>query len=215
MALDAKCRICRRAGKKLFLKGEKCFSPKCPLALKPYPPGKRGKRRMTSLSEYGGELREKQQLRHWYCLSEKQFKNYVKKVLREAHYKGKSEKVDAAQLLIETLEKRLDNVVYRLGLASSRIQARQLVSHGHFLVNGKPVNIPSYQVKKEDKIEVRPTSKTKGMFRDLEIKLKKYQMPSWLKLDIKHLQGEVAGTPDLEEAAPPAEISSIFEFYSR
>jgi len=213
---QAKCKICRRLGKKLFLKGEKCLSPKCPIVLKPYPPGGKGKRRLSGLSEYGRELREKQRLRHWYNLSESQFRNYVKEVLEEAHHKrGSSKTIDAAEILIERLERRLDNVVYRLGFASSRIQARQLVSHGHFLVNGKPVNIPSYQVRKGDKIEIRPNSKNKTVFKDIVSKLKKYQPPSWLKLDLKTLSGEVVGIPTLEEAAPPAEISAIFEFYSK
>ena len=210
----AKCKLCRRLGKKLFLKGEKCSSPKCPFVLKPYPPGNKGKRRSMGLSEYGRELREKQRLRRWYNLSEEQFKRYVKEVLDQLHRSG-SKSINAAELLINILERRLDNVIYRLGFAASRAQARQLVSHGHFLVNKKPVNIPSFQVKKGDKIEIKPSSKNKVVFKNLEEKIKKYQPPSWLKLDMKNLSGEIIGSPTVEEAAPPAEISSIFEFYSK
>lgn len=211
---NAKCKLCRRLGKKLFLKGEKCNSPKCPFVLKPYPPGNKGKRRSIGFSEYARELREKQRLRRWYNLSEEQFRRYVKKVLDQLHQTG-SKSINAEELLIDVLERRLDNVIYRLGFASSRGQARQLVSHGHFLVNKKPVNIPSFQVRKGDKIEIREGSKNKTIFKNLTERLKKYQPPAWLKLDLKNLSGEVIGSPTLEEAAPPAEISSIFEFYSK
>jgi len=205
-----KCKICRRLGTKLFLKGEKCLSPKCPMVKRPYPPGPKGKKRRTSQSEYAKELREKQKLRNWYNLKEHQFKSYVRSVLEK---RGKVE--DAQNLLIKTLEKRLDTVVMRLGFASSMSQARQLVSHGHFLVNGKKVNIPSFQVKKGDEIEILPTSQKKSFFQNIEIILKKHQAPSWLELDIKALKGKVVDEPSFEEASPPAEVSAIFEFYSR
>lgn len=206
----AKCRICRRLGVKLFLKGEKCLSPKCPIIRRSYPPGQKGKRRTRRISEYGKQLREKQKLKKWYNLRERQFKKYIKEVLE---YRGKVE--DATSLLIKKLERRLDNVIFRLGFASSRAQARQMVSHGHFLVNKKQVNIPSYQIKKGDKITLRSTFQKKPIFQDLKIKLKKYQPPSWLSFDVKNLTGEVVGLPTLEESAPPADISAIFEFYSR
>lgn len=208
--IDKKCRICRRLGEKLFLKGEKCLSPKCPLIRRPYPPGQKGKRRFRRLSEYGKQLKEKQKLKKWYSLRERQFKKYVREVLES---RRKIE--DAPSLLIKKLERRLDNVIFRLGVADSRSQARQLVSHGHFLVNGKPVNIPSFLVKKGDKITLRASSKKKSIFQNLQVKLKKYQPPSWLSFDVKSLIGEVVGSPTLEEAAPPADISAIFEFYSR
>ena len=213
--IRAKCRICRRLGKKLFLKGEKCTSVKCPMVTKPYPPGVRGKRRLPSGSEYARQLQEKQKLRFWYNLSERQFKRYVEEVLEEAHHKKTKKAIDASEALIQKLERRLDNVVYRLGFASSRDQARQLVSHGHFLVNGKPVNIPSFQVKKGDKIEVKESSKKKKIFQEILPKLKKYTPPSWLKLNPETLSAEVVGVPSLEEAAPPADIPVIFEFYSK
>ena len=207
---EAKCKICRRAGTKLFLKGEKCLSPKCPMVRRPYPPGQKGKRRPTPLSEYGKQLREIQKLKSWYNLRERQFKKYVKEVLAK---RGKVE--DLGEILIRLLEKRLDNVIFRLGFATSRPQARQLVNHGHFLVNGRSVNIPSYQVRKGDVISIKPQKAKKANFQNLKNLLKKHTPPSWLKLDLEKLEGEVIGEPTLQEAAPPVEISSIFEYYSR
>ena len=208
--LNSKCKICRRLGVKLFLKGEKCLSPKCPMIKRNYPPGQKGKRRPTPLSEYGKALREKQKLKNWYNLEERQFKNYVKKILEK---RGKVE--DPSSLLIKTLESRLDNVVFRLGFANSRALAKQLVSHGHFLVNGRSINIPSYLVKNGDVISIKPQKIKKAIFQNLKNLLKKYKTPSWLALDVEKLEGKVIGEPTLQEAAPPAEISAIFEFYSR
>lgn len=207
---DKKCKICRRLGVKLFLKGERCLSQKCPIITKPYPPGEKGKRRTRQSSEYGKELSEKQKLKNWYNLKERQFRKYIKEVLEK---RGKVK--DAGALLIKKLESRLDNVVFRMGFTPSRAQARQIVSHGHFLVNEKKVNIPSYQVKKGDKISLRASSRSKAIFQNLPTTLKKYQAPSWIKINIEKLEGEIVGEPNLEEAAPPAEISTIFEFYSR
>ena len=160
------------------------------------------KRRMSALSEYGKELREKQKLKNWYNLRERQLENYVKDN-------------PSPDLLIQVLESRFDNVILRLGLAHSRVQARQNVSHGHFLINGRPVNLPSYQLKKGDKITLNPASQKKKAFSNLTPLLKKHQAPAWLKLDAESLGGEVVGVPTFEEAAPPAEISTIFEYYSR
>jgi len=204
------CKICRRAGTKLFLKGERCLSPKCALIRKPYPPGPKRKGRFKQLSEYGKELQEKQKLKNWYNLRERQFAKYVKDILKR---RGKVE--DAAGTLIQKLESRFDNVVFRLGFASSRIQARQFVSHGHFLINGKVVNKPSYQLKKGDKVAVNPYSRKKKNIEKVVLLLKKYQPPAWLKLNQETLAAEVIGTPNLIEAAPPSELSTIFEFYSR
>jgi small subunit ribosomal protein S4 len=211
--LDAKCRICRRTGRKIFLKGEKCFSAKCPMIKKAYPPGNTGKGRGKALSEYGKELKEKQKLKGWYGLRERQFSKYVKDVLAKAH-RTKAAK-NPAELLVKELESRLDSTVFRLGFAANRVQARQLVSHGHFLVNGKTTDIPSFSLKKGDKVNIRPNSLKKPVFEKLSVNLKKFETPSWLKLDKDKLQGEFIGVPNLEEVAPPAEISSIFEFYSR
>jgi len=175
-----------------------------------YPPGQKGKRRPTPPSEYGKALREKQKLKNWYNLKERQFKNYVKEVLEK---RGRVE--DASSLLIEILESRLDNVVFRLGFTNSRSLSKQLVFHGHFLVNGKSINIPSYLVKKGDIISIKTQKIKKTIFQNLKNLLKKHKTPSWLELDIEKLAGKVIGKPILEEVAPPVEISAIFEYYSR
>lgn len=208
--INSKCKICRRLGVKLFLKGEKCLSPKCPIVRKPYAPGQKRKKRSSALSEFGKELKEKQKLKNWYNLEEKQFRNYVKEILKK---RGKVE--NAVALLIQKLESRFDNVIFRLGFASSHKKARQFVSHGHFLINGRRINIPSCQLEKGDKITIRPGSKKNKIFADLSIALKKHQVPSWLKLNGEELEGEVIGSPTLEETTAPAEISAIFEYYSR
>jgi small subunit ribosomal protein S4 len=207
---NAKCKICRRLGVKLFLRGEKCFSPKCPMVKRPYPPGQKGKRRLSPPSEYARELREKQKLKKWYNLEERQFKKYVKEALAQ---RGKIE--DATVYLIQKLEKRLDNVVFRLGFAPSRVQAKQLVSHGHFLVNGKPVNIPSFSLKVGDVVSLKPQKTKKVIFKDFKSKLKKEKVPSWLSLDVEKLEGKIIGEPKIEEIAPPVEVSAVFEFYSK
>jgi len=197
-------------GTKLFLKGERCSGPKCALIRKPYPPGPKRKGHFKQLSEYGKELQEKQKLKNWYNLRERQFAKYVKDILKK---RSKVENTD--ETLIQNLESRLDNVIFRLGFASSRIQARQFVSHGHFSVNGKAVNKPSYQLQKGDKITVSQVARKKKNIEKVAPLLKKYQPPAWLKLDPEKMAGEVIGVPNLIEAAPPAELSTIFEFYSR
>jgi len=208
--MKTKCKICRRVGAKLFLKGERCISSKCAMVKKPYAPGFQGKKRRKTFSEYAKQLREKQKLRNWYNLKEYQFKAYVKEVLGK---RGKAE--DAQGLLINKLEKRLDNVVFELGFATSRPQARQLVDHGHFLVNGRKVNIPSFQVRKGNKIKIAASAEKKTIFQNLPMLLKNHKVPSWLKLDIKTLEGTIVDEPSFEEAAVPAEVSAIFEFYSK
>jgi len=207
---NAKCKICRRLGVKLFLKGDKCFSSKCPMVRKAYPPGLRGKRKIKALSEYGKELREKQKLKNWYNLKERQFRKYVKEVLEK---RGRVK--DTAVSLVKTLESRLDNVIFRLGFANSRVQAKQFISHGHFLVNGKSIDTPSYQLKKGDIVALKPQKIKKTIFQNLKNLLKKHKTPSWLELDAEKLEGKVIGEPTIEEVAPPVEISAIFEFYSR
>lgn len=205
-----KCKICRRLGIKLFLKGERCLSQKCPMIKRPYPPGQRRKRRPKALSEYGKALKEKQKLKNWYNLEERQFRKYVKEILSR-----KQKKEDAAILLIRKLESRLDNIVFRLSFASSREQARQLISHRHFLVNGKKVNIASFETKKGDVVAISSKSRKKNIFQHLPALLKKYTPPSWLKLNVEKLEGKIIGQYSLEEVAPPVEVSLIFEFYSR
>ncbi len=211
---NPKCKICRRTGRKLFLKGEKCNSPKCPMIKKAYAPGSSGKRRRRGLSEYGKELREKQKLRGFYNLKERQFRKYINQVLEKMHNASVKEE-NPAELLIRILESRLDNVVFRLGFAESRSQARQLVTHGHFLVNNKPIRRPSAILKKGDRVSIRPNSQKSAFFIKLPPRLKKAETASWLFLDKKKIEGEIRGLPTAEEAFPPAEISSIFEYYSR
>lgn len=207
---DSKCKNCRRVGTKLFLRGERCFSPKCAMVKKPYSPGLKRKKRARALSEYGKELKEKQKLKKWYNLRERQFRRYVEKA---SSHRGGTD--DVGSFLIKILESRLDNVIFRLGIAVSRDQARQLVSHGHFLVNEKPVNIPSYQLKKGDIVKLKPKNLKKTAFQNLSVKLKKQKVPSWLTLNVENLEGKIIADPSFEEAAPPVEISAIFEFYSR
>lgn len=213
--INSKCKICRRLGVKLFLKGDRCLSQKCAMVKSAYPPGTKGKRRTKTLSEYGRELREKQKLKNWYNLRERQFRRYVKEILG-AHRKGTSRPAeDAPTLLIRTFESRLDNVIFRLGIAASRAQARQFITHGHFLVNGRMVKSPGYILKKGDKIGISASGRKKSIFQNLPVLLKNKQLPSWLSFDIEALEGEVTGQPSLEEAFPPAEISLIFEYYSK
>jgi len=207
---NEKCKICRKLGDKLFLKGERCLSPKCAMVRKPYPPGQKSKKRAGALSVFGKELKEKQKLKSWYNLRERQFSNYVKAVLK----KRGGEK-DASVELIQILERRLDNVVLKLGFANSRVQARKLISQRHFLVNEKIVNYPSFSVKIGDKIKIRPVSLKKGMFKNISSTIKKHVAPSWLSLNINNFEGEVKSLPTFEEAASPVEVAAIFEFYSR
>lgn len=173
------------------------------------PEEKRGKRRKT-VSEYKKSLQEKQSLKELYGLSEKQCKRYVKEALK------KMQRVEnVSDELVKVLEKRLDNVVFRLGFAQSRSHARQMVSHSYFLMNGRPVNVPSLQVKKGDVISLKATKKGKTMFKDLPANLKKTEPHPWLSFDKEKMEAKVAGEPSMAEVNLPVEISLIFEFYSR
>ncbi|MBU1129943.1 30S ribosomal protein S4 [Patescibacteria group bacterium] len=204
------CKTCRRLGQKLFLKGERCLSAKCAMVKRAYAPGPQKKKRGRSFSEYKKSLDEKQALKKWYGVSERQFKRYVQECLAKM---GRVEDVSAE--LIKRLEKRLDNTVFRLGFAKSRAHARQLVSHGYFLVNKKPMNIVSYEVKKNDMISLKENKKKKEVLRDAAIVLKKQESPVWLQFSKEKLEAKIVGEPSLDEVKPPAEISLIFEFYSR
>ncbi len=195
----------------MFIKGARCYSPKCAMVKRPYPPGQI-KKNKSQLSEYGREFAEIKKIKQWYGLRETQFKNYVSSILE----KMASSKERADEKLIRLLELRLDNTVLRLGFADSHAQARKITSHGHISVNGKKVNIPSYQLKKGDIISVMPRSKDKKYFQDLaNNKIKKYQAPSWIKLDVKNLSGEIIALPTCQEVALPIKLSSIFEHYSK
>ena len=178
---------------------------------RPFPVRKKGKRRTRMLSEYGKELKEKQKLKNLYNLRETQFRKYVKEVLSS---RGRGQK-DTANLLIGILESRLDNVIFRLGMAPSRLGARQMVSHNHFSVDGKRVNIPSFQVKKGAIIKITSKSLPKKIFQNISARLKKQNIPSWLELDADKLEGKIIREPSFEDAALSIEISAIFEYYSR
>tara|TARA_Y100000310_G_scaffold330028_1_gene400945 strand:+ start:7790 stop:8314 length:525 start_codon:yes stop_codon:yes gene_type:complete len=167
------------------------------------------KRRPKPVSEYGRQLQEKQELKKQYHLREKQLKNYVKEAL------GVAATGDSSELFVQTLERRLDNAVFRAGMAQNRTQARQMVSHGHFMVNGRRVNVPSYRLKRNDVISVRPSSLENKMFKNIQLGLKKYDAPAWLALDKGKMEVTVTGLPSFEETAPSVEIPLIFEFYSR
>lgn len=199
----------RRIGTKLFLKGDRSYSPKSAMTKKPYPPGMHGKTRTRRFSEYGSQLQRKQKIRYIYRLLEKQFRATVKKAMKS--------KDKTSDLLANLLESRLDNTVFRTGLAQSRDQARQLVNHGHILVNGVKTSIPSFQVKKGDKIEVREGSKKTKYFSALAPQwIQKHKPPRWIKLDAVSQKAEVTGIPTVEDSGLEySDLQSIIEFYSR
>ncbi len=207
---ENKCKICRRLGTKLFLKGERCFSQKCAVLRKPYPPGQKSKKRRRNVSEYGKELQEKQKLKRWYHLKESQFRSYVLGALAK---RGGAE--DAGTFLIQKLEKRLDNVLFRMGITSSRQRAKQIVGHGHVLVNGRKIDTPSYEVKKGDVVSLNPESLEKEGLKDTPSLLKKYEAAPWINLNKTKVEAKIVGEPSIEDVVPPAEVSAIFEFYSR
>ena len=203
----AVCRLCRREGQKLYLKGEKCFNKdKCPLEKRNYPPGQhidtRGK-----LTEYGLRLREKQKVKRIYGVLESQFKRYFEEAERMKGVTGEN--------LLKLLEKRLDNVVYRLGFAVSRAQARQLVAHGHILVNGRKVDIPSYQVEVGDKIEVREKSKNLKIIQEAISFSEGKEVPKWLEVDREKLYGIVKAEPERSDIDFTVSEQLIVEFYSK
>lgn len=210
MKTQAKCKICRRTGDKLFLKGEKCMSAKCAMIERPFAPGQRAKKRRSNLSEYGKELAEKQKMKRWYQLSESQFKRYVKEV-----YKDRAKIKNVADALIAKIEVRLDNIIFRLGWARSRSHAIQLSSHGHFLVNGRKVDIPSMQLKVGDVISIREGSKEKDTLKDILELMKKNTTPKWLTFDAGKMQATVARLPLAEDVQLSADITTVFEHYSR
>ncbi len=205
--LDQKCKKCRRAGQKLFLKGERCLGPKCAMIKKPYPPGTHGKKRRPTPSEYGAQLTEKQKLRRIYGISEKQLKKYFRE--------SSKAKGVVTEVLLTKLETRIDNVIFRLNWAESRPKARQIVSHGHILLNKRKVDIPSIGLKKGDVVKIKKTSLKKPLFSNLETRLKKYKPPSWLSLDKKELKAVLLSLPPRKEIEVPVNLSMIVEFYSR
>jgi len=202
--LGAKCRICRREGMKLFLKGERCLTEKCAIERRSYPPGEHGRGRIKQ-SEYLLQLREKQKARRYYGLLENQFRTYYEKANKQGGVTGET--------LLQMLETRLDNVVYRLGFAASRAQARQLVRHGHFFVNGRRVNIPSFQVKPDDVVTLKTGSTAEQIVRDAT-DLTAAVAP-WLQADHDGLTGKVLKQPERAEIDTPVQESLIVELYSK
>jgi small subunit ribosomal protein S4 len=202
--LGPKCRVCRREGMKLFLKGERCLTEKCAVERRSYPPGEHGRGRIKQ-SEYLLQLREKQKARRYYGLLEKQFRNYYEKAAQRSGITGEN--------LLRLLETRLDNVVYRLGFAASRAQARQLVRHGHFLVNGRRVNIPSYQVKPGDIVQMRDSSPAQQVVRDATDLTA--SVAPWLEADHEGLTGRVLKLPERAEIDTPVQEQLIVELYSK
>ena len=199
------CRLCRREGNKLFLKGDRCYTEKCALKRRAYPPGQHGQLPQQKTSEYSIRLREKQKAKRTYGISERQFRGYFEKALK---WKGVT-----GEKLLELLERRLDNVIYRMGLASSRAQARQTVRHGHIILNDKKVNIPSLLVKTGDVIKVK-----EGLSAKIRANLEKTEErtpPKWLSLNVASLEGKIESLPERKDIGEPITESMIVEFYSR
>ncbi|MHB8064948.1 MAG: 30S ribosomal protein S4 [Ruminiclostridium sp.] len=203
---EAVCRLCRREGEKLFLKGERCYTDKCSISRRAYAPGQHGQAR-KKMSEYGIQLREKQKVRRFYGVLESQFSKYF--VMAERH------KGITGENLLQILETRLDNAVYRLGLATSRPEARQLVNHGHFTINGKRVNIPSYLVKVGDVIAVADKSKSSPKVKSINDIAGGKVIPKWLEFDSENLVGKVAALPAREDIDLPIKEHLIVELYSK
>lgn len=197
------CRLCRREGMKLYLKSDRCYSGKCALERRAYAPGQHGQGR-KKFSEYGVQLRAKQSVRRIYGVLEKPFRNYFKEADRQKGVTGTN--------LLVLLERRLDNVVYRMGFASTRTEARQLVRHGHFLLNGHKINIPSYLAKVGDVITVREKSKASPKFKELN---DNPSVPDWLTSNIKELTGKVESYPGRDTISIPVDEQLIVELYSR
>ena len=203
---DEQCRICRREGQKLFLKGSRCYTDKCSVSRRNYAPGEHGQKK-TKLSEYGTQLREKQKTKSFYGVGEKQFRKYFDMASKQKGITG--------ERLLQILESRLDNVVYRLGYGSSRAQARQLVNHGHFDVNGKKVDIASYLVKPGDVISVREIKKDNSIIKENVEANSARPVPAWLEKNAENLSGKVITLASREDVDIPVEEHLIVELYSK
>jgi len=201
------CRLCRREGVKLLLKGERCLTPKCAVERRPQAPGQHGAKRQRKLSDYGTQLREKQKARRIYGVLEKQFRKHYEEARRQDGATG--------DRLMQILELRLDNLVYRLGFADSRSQARQLVRHGHFSVNGRKTDIPSFLSKVGDVVMVLEGSRSKEYFKVINETIGRYDAPAWVNLDPKGLSGRVIRIPERSEIDTSLETQLIVEYYSR
>ncbi len=204
---ESVCRLCRREGMKLFLKGDRCFKDSCAIEKRNFAPGQHGKDRKSKVIGYGLQLREKQKVKRIYGLLEGQFRNYFEKAERQRGVTGET--------LLQILERRLDNTVYRLGFASSRAQGRQLIGHGHIRVNNKKVNIPSFQVKPGDVVSIREKSqKIPGVVSAIEM-IGSRGVPSWLELDSGNFSGKVLALPKREDSNLPVQERLIVELYSK
>jgi small subunit ribosomal protein S4 len=203
---DSVCRICRREGAKLFLKGTRCYTKKCAFERRPSPPGQHGVRR-RKVGEYGLQLREKQKVRKTYGVLERQFRNYFLAASKHTGVTG--------EYLLRTLELRFDNVVYRAGFAPSRAAARQLVAHRHFAVNGRPTDIPSFQLKAGDKIEVRETRRAREPFKVAKETLRNHQGPEWLTIDPATLSATIVTPPSRDQMPLDLNEQLVVEYYSR
>ena len=201
------CRLCRREKMKLFLKGDRCFKEKCAIERRAYPPGQHGQRRGRRTMGYGLQLREKQKVKRLYGIQERQFRTYF--------HKADSKKGITGENLLIALERRLDNVAYSLGFGSSRAQARQLVRHGHILVDGKKVNIPSFQVKPEHVISVREKSRKNDFIKASVETARGRGIPEWLELNAEEFSGRVLNAPTREDIKVPIQEQLIVELYSR
>ena len=204
---DAVCRLCRREGMKLFLKGPKCFTDKCPIEKRNFAPGQHGKDRKAKVVGYGLQLREKQKAKRIYFTQEGQFRNYFEKAARSKGVTG--------ELLLQQLERRLDTVVYRIGLGVSRRQARQLVRHGHVNVNGRKVNIPSFQVSVGDEIVIREASRKLAILEQAKEFAAHGNLPTWLDIDREKYKGRVLALPKREDIQLPVNEQLIVELYSK
>jgi small subunit ribosomal protein S4 len=201
------CRLCRREGMKLFLKGERCYTEKCAIEKRNLPPGQHGKLRKAKMVGYGVQLREKQRVKRIYGVLENQFRRYFETADRTRGITGET--------LLQLLERRLDNVIYRLGLATSRAQARQLVRHGHFMVNGRKVDVPSYSVKAGDAITVRATSAQNASIVHAMEEVKGRGIPEWLLFDAGALTGRIQSLPTRQQINLPVQEQLIVELYSK
>ena len=204
--IGALCRICRREGEKLFLKGDRCYTEKCAVERRKYPPGQHGQG-YRKLSDYGFQLREKQKARKMYGLLERQFRRYF--------YEAERRKGITGDVLLQLIESRLDTIVFRMGFASNRRRARQLISHGHILVNGKKVNLPSYSVKGGDLVEVKESSRNIPEVIDSLSKVEHRGIPSWVEVDSVNIRGKVLNVPSREEIQLPVKEQLIVELYSK
>jgi small subunit ribosomal protein S4 len=206
--INAKCRKCRRAQEKLFLKGDRCGTPKCAMIRRSYAPGAHGKKISRSSSEYGAQLAVKQKIKRIYGVLEKQFRKHFDEV--------KNKKGITGDLLMRRLELRLDNVVYRLGLAASRSQARQIVNHGLVSISGKKATIPSYEVRVNEIISIKPEKKNKTYFKNIEQVLKnKKDFPSWLEFDKSKMEGKILSVPERSQIGVNVDAQVVVEYYSR